>query len=94
MGFPGGKGERVGLMGILGVFWMQTVIFGMDGQWDPTVQYREMCVIGSLCCKTELEEALKINYALVIIARRRRRKYQSQELRLGLSDPKFFNSQT
>ena len=38
--------------------WMQTVIFGMDGQWDTTVQHREMCVIGSLCCTTEIDETL------------------------------------
>ena len=38
----------------LGVFWMQTVVFGMNGQWDPTVHHREMCVIGSLCCTTQL----------------------------------------
>lgn len=25
----------------------------MDGQWDPNVQHREMCVIGSICCTTE-----------------------------------------
>lgn len=35
----------------LGVFW--TVIFGMDGQWDLTVQHRAMCVIVSLCCTTD-----------------------------------------
>ena len=34
----------------------------MDGQWDPTVQHREMCEIGSLCCTTEHEETLEINY--------------------------------
>ena len=39
-------------------FWMQTVIFGMDGQWGPIVQHRELCVIGSLCCTTEFEETL------------------------------------
>ena len=39
----------------------------MDGQWDPTVQHREMCVIGSLCWTTELEETLSINYTLIII---------------------------
>ena len=39
-------------------FWMQIVIFGMDGQWEPTVQHREMCVIGSLCCTTELDKTL------------------------------------
>ena len=57
LGFPrsGGEGEGLGGMGILG---MQTVISGMDGQWDPTVQHREMCVIGSLCCTTELDEML------------------------------------
>ena len=50
--------EGVGWMGILGVFWMQTAIFGMDGEWDPTAQHREMCVIGSLFCTTELDERL------------------------------------
>ena len=59
LGFSGGeKGEGVRWMGILEVFGMQTVAFGMDGQWDPTLQHREMCVIGSLCCKTELDETL------------------------------------
>ena len=37
------------------VFWLQTVILGMDGKCDPMVQHREMCVIGSLCCTTELD---------------------------------------
>ena len=55
LGFQRGKGEGVGWMGIWGVFWMQTLIFGMDGEWDPTVQHSEKCVIGSLCCTTELE---------------------------------------
>ena len=53
-----GKGVGVGRMGTFGVFLMQTVIFGEDGQWGPTVQHREMCVIGSLYCTTELEETL------------------------------------
>ena len=56
--FPRGEVEGVGWMDILGVFWMQTVIFGMDGEWDPTVQHREMCVIVSLFCTTELDETL------------------------------------
>ena len=34
-------------------FGMQTVTFGMDGQWDPTIQHRELCVIGSLCHTTK-----------------------------------------
>ena len=66
LGSPRGKGERVGWMGILGFFLIQTVIFGTDGQWDPTVQHREMCVIGSLCFTTELDETLEINYTLII----------------------------
>ena len=56
MEFPEGKGEGVGWMNILEFFWMQTVIFGMHGQWGPTVQHKEMRVIGSLCCTTELKE--------------------------------------
>ena len=52
------EGERGGWMGILGAWGMQTVILGMDGQWDPTAQHREMCVIGQLCCTTELDETL------------------------------------
>ena len=32
--------------------------FGVDGQWTPTVQHRELCVIRSLCCTTETEEIL------------------------------------
>ena len=45
-------------MGILGVLGVQTIIFGMDGQWDPTAQHKEMCEIGSLCCTTKLDETL------------------------------------
>ena len=41
---------------------MQTVLFGMDGQWDPTVQHREISAIGSLCCTTEHDETLQIDY--------------------------------
>ena len=58
LGFPRGEQEGVRWMGILGAFWMQTVTFRMDGQWDPTVQHREMCVTGSLCCTTELDKTL------------------------------------
>ena len=53
-----GGGEGVGWMGILGIWEMQTVLFGMNGQWDPTVQHREMCVIGSLCYTTEIDGTL------------------------------------
>ena len=38
--------------------WMQTVTFGMAGQWGPPVQHRELCVTGSLRCTTEIEETL------------------------------------
>ena len=39
-------------------WWMQTVTFGTDGQWGPPIQHRELGVTGSLCCTTEIEEAL------------------------------------
>ena len=50
-----GEGEAVGGMGILG---MQPIISGVDRQWDPAVQHREMCLTGSLGCTTELDERL------------------------------------
>ena len=34
------------------------VTFGMDGQWGPTVQHKELCMIKSFCCTTEIEETL------------------------------------
>ena len=60
LGVPRGvKGGGVGWMGIWGFFfWMQTVIFGMDGQWGPTAQHGVIYMIGSLCCTTELEKTL------------------------------------
>lgn len=54
----GGEGGT----GILGFWGRQTVLFGMDGQWDPTVQLRELCAIGSLCCITEFDDTLCIHY--------------------------------
>ena len=53
---PGGWGEWDG-QGDWG-WWMRTVIFAMDGQWGPTVQHRELCVIRSFCCTTEIEDTL------------------------------------
>ena len=41
LGVPREKGEGVGWMGIWEVFWMQTVIFGMNGQWGPDVTTQE-----------------------------------------------------
>ena len=55
-------------MDIWGVLGMQTVIFGMDGQWDPTVQHRKLCVIGSLCGMTEFDKTLYINYNKVVLS--------------------------
>ena len=54
----GGKGREWEGWAFWGYLGMQTVISGEDGQWDPTVQHREMCVIGSLFCTTELDETL------------------------------------
>ena len=53
--------------GHLGALGMQTIIFGVEGQWDPTIQHKEMYVTGSLCCTTELDETLYINYTLIIM---------------------------
>ena len=39
-------------------WWMQTLTFGMNGQWGLTLQHRELCVMGSLGCITEIEETL------------------------------------
>ena len=58
LGVPKGEKGRVDGWAFWGFLWMQTVIFGMDVQWDPKVQHREMCVIGLLCCTTELDETL------------------------------------
>ena len=57
LGVVGGRGGS-GRVGILGVWGRQTVMPGMDGQWNLTVQHREVYVIGSLCCTTELDETL------------------------------------
>ena len=65
-GLGWGEKEGMGRMVTLGIWGMQTVTFGMDGQWDPTVQHREMSVIGSLCCTTKFDETLQINYTLII----------------------------
>lgn len=42
-----GMGSRGG-MRILGVWEMKNFIPVVDKQWDPTVEYREISVIGSL----------------------------------------------
>ena len=58
---PGGKVEGVGWMDIWGLWGNANCyiwILGMDGQRDPTVRPGKMCVIGSLCCTTELDGTL------------------------------------
>ena len=56
-GCQGREGRVWDGWGVLG-WQMQTVTFGMDGQWGPTVQHRELCVIGSLCYIMEIDETL------------------------------------
>ena len=36
------------------VFGCKLLLFGVGGQGGPTVQHGELCVIGSLCCTTEI----------------------------------------
>ena len=59
VGFPRGEREGSGIDGHLGGFWDANCYFGMDGQWDPTVQHKELCVTGSLSCTTELAKTFK-----------------------------------
>ena len=40
---PRRQGRENGMDGQFRGFGMQTIIFGMDGQWGPTVQHRELC---------------------------------------------------
>ena len=54
---PQGEGEGSVMDGQFGVFGC-SVVFGMEKQWDPTVQHGELCVIVSLCCTTEIKETL------------------------------------
>ena len=53
--WDGGKGKWDGR--VIWDWWRQTVTC-MNGQRGPTVQHRELCVIGSLFCTTKVEEAL------------------------------------
>ena len=54
---PGGGEKEWDGWGVWG-WWIQTVTFGIDGQWGSTVHHRELCVTKSLCCATEIEETL------------------------------------
>ena len=73
LGVPKGEEKGSGREGHFEGFGMQTVIFRMDGPWAPTAQYRELCVIESLCCTTELEETYNVNYTLIIKKRKKER---------------------
>ena len=53
----GGGGREWDRWGVCG-WWMQTVTMGMDGEWSSTVQHREQCMTGSLCCTREIKETL------------------------------------
>ena len=44
MGVKGREWEGWAFWGFMEI---QTVISGVNGQWDPTAQHREMCMIGS-----------------------------------------------
>ena len=67
LGAPKGEKGRSGMdRHFVGFFGCKLFISGVDGQWDPTVQHREMSVIGSLCCTTKFDETLQINYTLII----------------------------
>lgn len=58
---PGGREEEGGWMGSL------EANCNIRNGWavGSTVQNRELSVIGSLCCTTELEEILSINCTLI-----------------------------
>ena len=40
-------------------WWRQTVTLGMDGQWGPTVEQRELCVIGHFAIQQKLKNHCK-----------------------------------
>ena len=61
---PKGGGRREGDGQAVWSFWKH--IFGMNRQWGPTVQHKELCVIWSLYGTTEIKVTLQINYALEI----------------------------
>ena len=58
LGVYKGKGKGVGWVGILGFFWMQTVIFGMWAMGSYCMAQGNVCVIGSPCCITKPDETL------------------------------------
>ena len=72
-GSQGGKRREWDGWAVWG-FWMQTVMYGMDEQWGPTVQHRELCVIVLFGCTMEIEETLYINCTLIKIKKKKTKK--------------------
>ena len=70
-GVPRGKRVEVGWMGIWGVSGCKLLYFKWNGyisnEWVPTIQHREMCMIGSLGCTTELEATILLIIEIIII---------------------------
>ena len=59
-------------MGILGVLGMQTVISGMDGQWDLTIQHRgNVCDLGHFVVQQNLMKHCKSIIIIIIIILRK-----------------------
>ena len=54
LGIPGEKRGENGMNRHFGGLGDANCYSGMDGQWDPSVQHKEMSVIGSLCCTKNL----------------------------------------
>ena len=48
---------------------MQTVTFGMDRQWCPTIQQRELCVIGHFAVQQKLNK----HYKSTILSKKEKR---------------------
>ena len=57
-GCQGREGRKWDGQGIWGC-WMQTVTFGMDGQWASTVQHRELYVMGHFAVQQKLKKHVK-----------------------------------
>ena len=53
-----GEGGGSGTDQEFAVWGYKLFIYGMDGQWGPTEQHREPCMIRSLCCMTQTEDTL------------------------------------
>ena len=88
LGVPGGKGEGVGGMGILGVWGMHTYIWTGWAMGSFCTAQGKMSAIGSLCCAIELDETLQINYTLIIIKKRKKTQVRNRQHRTDLWLPR------